>query len=482
MVTEASNVVTKKDMGNYFIRKGKGKEATLFTRIRKRVPPIDKNVNTGIIVSREVWERANRDAASLDRFYRTPDGQAVYRRMLAIDSALRGLLSLGKFDDESIREAVDTALCLEPQGGREGGVAEPEPCGRGGDGPDTAGRSAGEGKGVLEFLHDFIRDIKTGRVKYNGSRYSPDTCKVWDSFARVLEEFHATHPFVWNTIDRRLADLFVYALEQKGYMAKTINKYVICFRAMAGNAFRERVHGNGTAVKSFSKLRVRECDKAKEIYLHEDELQALYEMKLEGIEARVRDVFLVGYYTCQRYSDYSSLKKENFTTTSRGTKVVRLVQKKTGNTVVVPVLSDNLLRIAGRYGFNIPQVSDVTLNRLIKVILGRLSAEVPSLRQTEVTRLTMRERDREAEGKILFMRNEHGEVIKPRFELVTSHTARRSGITNLYLSGLFDTVQMMSISGHRDERTFYEYIKLSSDEIADRIMERVHGKAGTGRL
>ena len=71
------------------------------------------------------------------------------------------------------------------------------------------------------------------------------------------------------------------------------------------------------------------------------------------------------------------------------------------------------------------------------------------------------------------MRNEYGDVIKCRYDLVTSHTARRSGITNLYLTGLFDTVQMMSISGHKDQRTFFDYIKLSSDEIADRIMDKL---------
>ena len=50
-------------MGNYFFRKGTSKEATLFVRIRKRVPKIDKNVNTRIVIDRNVWERANKDAA-----------------------------------------------------------------------------------------------------------------------------------------------------------------------------------------------------------------------------------------------------------------------------------------------------------------------------------------------------------------------------------------------------------------------------------
>lgn len=32
---------------------------------------------------------------------------------------------------------------------------------------------------------------------------------------------------------------------------------------------------------------------------------------------------------------------------------------------------------------------------------------------------------------------------------------------------------MMSISGHKDQRTFMDYIKLSSDELADSIAQKM---------
>ena len=47
---------------------------------------------------------------------------------------------------------------------------------------------------------------------------------------------------------------------------------------------------------------------------------------------------------------------------------VRMIQKKTSTPVVVPIMNDNLLRIAERYDFNIPEISDVILNRYIKDI------------------------------------------------------------------------------------------------------------------
>ncbi|MEE1235794.1 MAG: hypothetical protein UHS50_08955 [Bacteroidaceae bacterium] len=39
---------------------------------------------------------------------------------------------------------------------------------------------------------------------------------------------------------------------------------------------------------------------------------------------------------------------------------------------------------------------------------------------------------------------------------------------------------MMSISGHKDQRTFFDYIKLSSDEIADKIMEKLRQSENVG--
>ena len=53
-------------MGNNFFRKGTSRKATLFVRIRKRVPKIDKNVNARIVIDRNVWERLNKDAQSID--------------------------------------------------------------------------------------------------------------------------------------------------------------------------------------------------------------------------------------------------------------------------------------------------------------------------------------------------------------------------------------------------------------------------------
>ena len=311
---------------------------------------------------------------------------------------------------------------------------------------------------VILFLENFLEGIKNGRIKNGAENYTLNTCKVWSNFLGILKRFIQISPFTWKDINKALADRFVSFMEKNGYMVTSINKYIICFKAMIQNAMDQELHNNLIALRAFSKKKIQETDKAKEIYLTKAELQALYEMPLEGLKDKVRDVFLVGCYTCQRFSDYARLEQENFTKTAKGTKVVRIVQEKTGNDVVIPILNDNLLHIAEKYGYDIPKVNDVILNRYIKQILKELSSTVPSLARKERTLLTMKEREKEKQGLVSFERDNKGNVIKPRYELVSSHTARRSGITNLYLSGNFDTYQMMSISGHRDEKTFYEIV------------------------
>ena len=66
---------------------------------------------------------------------------------------------------------------------------------------------------------------------------------------------------------------------------------------------------------------------------------------------------------------------------------------------------------------------------------------------------------------------------RPKYELVSSHTARRSCITNLYLQGRFTNEQIMSISGHKSEATFKSYIVCSGIVLAERIMEINAGKS-----
>ena len=53
----------------------------------------------------------------------------------------------------------------------------------------------------------------------------------------------------------------------------------------------------------------------------------------------------------------------------------------------------------------------------------------------------------------------------PKYELIKTHTARRTGCTLMYKAGI-PTIDIMKVSGHKTEREFLKYIKVSKKETA----------------
>jgi hypothetical protein len=197
---------------------------------------------------------------------------------------------------------------------------------------------------------------------------------------------------------------------------------------------------------------------------------------------------------------------DNFKKTESGTAVISLYQKKTGTYLEIPILDERVHEICEKYDFKFPKVGKRTMNYHLKQILKELSQTVPTLSVKYVTQLSMLQKqseenfvkwakklekggklndsERSQYGKLkkyaaehngspLFERNNSGDVIMPKYELISSHTARRSGITNLYKLGIFDTRELMALSGHKSERVFENYIKVGVSEQADRIAEKM---------
>ena len=327
---------------------------------------------------------------------------------------------------------------------------------------------------VKNFVVEHIKKIESGEVRTaKKEKYAKESIKNWQQFRRVFLDFYRIRPFKWEDINESLADSYISYLEGLGYMKYTLDKHISLFKTIVGVAERQGLHTNHIACSVLKSPQITEDDKAKKIYLTKEELSALYDMPLNGFEEQVRAVFLIGCFTAMRYSDYSRIKKDNIGYTHSGTKVIRIKQEKTAGTVVIPIMDDRLETLLKKYDYNVPEILDQSLNRTIKDICRKLSETVPSLGKKEITVLTLKERRAEVEakkkGEVLYEYDEQGNPIRPRWELVASHTARRSCITNMYLSHKFTVPQMMSVSGHKTETMFYKYVRLSLDEYADSV-------------
>ena len=63
-------------------------------------------------------------------------------------------------------------------------------------------------------------------------------------------------------------------------------------------------------------------------------------------------------------------------------------------------------------------------------------------------------------------------MTRPKYELIASHTSRRSGATNLYKLGALSNMEMRSITGHQSEKVFENYIRVGLSEQAQMVGDK----------
>ena len=405
------------------------------------------------------WEEASQSERKLANYL---NKKGISKKVALIEDAIREMRLYHRLNKENLEQAIENIVLAD----KREELAHMELLKK-----EIEHKKKGN---VKSFIIEHISKIQNGEARTTTKeKYAKYSQKNWGQFKRVILNFYDKHPFTWDDIDVSFVDRYISYLEGVGYMRNTIEKHVSLFKTLVGIAERQGLHKNHLAYNLLKSPQVKEEDKAKKIYLTKEEISAMYEMPLDGFYEQVKDVFLIGCFTALRFSDYGRINKSNIGLTHKGTKVIRIRQEKTSSPVVIPIMDERLETLLKKYDYNIPSLWGESLNRAIKQICKKLSETVPSLQKMERTNLTLTEKRAEAsakkKGKKLFDYDEQGNPLKHRWEMVSSHTARRSCITNMYLSGKFTVPQMMSVSGHKTERIFYKYVKLSLDEYADEV-------------
>ncbi|ARV10123.1 hypothetical protein BTO05_10925 [Winogradskyella sp. PC-19] len=307
-------------------------------------------------------------------------------------------------------------------------------------------------KTFFDFADDFIERKENQAKNISAVKLSPITVRSYKQTVSRLKEFNdeLNYKLDFASIDLKFYYAFLKYMEDKSYSVNTIGKHIKNLITILNRATEDGVNSN-------LKYKHREFKPVSEetisIYLTEAEISALYKADLSKMKdwELARDIFLIGYYTGQRVSDYNGIS-QNQIKIFDGRKVFEFKQKKTGKKLFVPVHPKIQEIMDKRYKGKLPRkLNEPDINEYIKEA-GRI-AEIDEP-------ITIR---RTVGGK---------EVIKniAKYNLIVSHTARRSFCTNAYLSKM-PTIDIMAISGHSTEREFYKYIKITPQERAIKISE-----------
>jgi integrase len=186
---------------------------------------------------------------------------------------------------------------------------------------------------------------------------------------------------------------------------------------------------------------------ADTIYLTQIEIDEILKLDLSNSVKleKVRDMFVIGCHTGLRFSDIVNIRPENI-----NDGLIELTQMKTKEQVAIPMtkVAEMLL---SKYNYTIPKISNQKFNDYLYEVVKQCEGL-----HIEVTKIAIQG------GKKI-------EINKPKYEFVSSHTARRSFATNEYKLRNLTTREIMSITGHKTEKSFYKYIRETPKESAERI-------------
>ena len=116
----------------------------------------------------------------------------------------------------------------------------------------------------------------------------------------------------------------------------------------------------------FNGIKIRK--KTKDVmFLTESEIHRIQSKKMVGRLEKVRDLFLFQCFTGLSYSDMANLTKDDFNVNNKGQIYVKKTRQKTGVRYLV-VLLDNAKRIAEKYDYSLPVLSNQRYNSYLKEI------------------------------------------------------------------------------------------------------------------
>ena len=176
-----------------------------------------------------------------------------------------------------------------------------------------------------------------------------------------------------------------------------------------------------------------------DIALTESDLDNIAGLELDKRLGKHRDLFLIGCYSGQRYSDYSVFEKSDV----QGDMIIKRAEKTETHSFIP--LHPKLKSLLDKYDWNLNSIRSQKFNPNIQKIC-KMAGFTEEIKNT------------------VYYGAKKEVVIKQRWQMVGSHTARRTFIT-IAAEKLMPDHIIMAITGIRDPKTLNKYKKINKESI-----------------
>lgn len=256
------------------------------------------------------------------------------------------------------------------------------------------------GNDLIAFGRQIISEIREGRLPITQS-----TAKNYLATCNRLTEFSQEKGLLFDQIDQDFYEAFSRFLNSKGCGLATVGNHMKIIKRLMNLGLERDLHQNRAHCKKA--FRAHKPKSRGKVYLTEAEIEQLEKLDLSATPAleQERDRWLIAYHFLMRFSDVIRLRQENFVPI--GDRIYcKYRSVKTGTEAILPV-KERALTLLEQYNYTLDFSSNQQANRHLKTICAMAGLN------TLV---------------------EQGDQSGPKSSFVTTHTARRSAATNLYLN------------------------------------------------
>jgi integrase len=286
------------------------------------------------------------------------------------------------------------------------------------------------------FFKSFYEYIETNR-----STKTLSTTKKYITTLNFIKDFEneTNYKVTFDSLNIEFYEKFRdYAFEKRNTLNNYFGKIIAGIKTFMNWSFERGYHQN-LEYKKFKAIQ----NNIEVIYLTKDELMELYNFPFESKRLEhVRDFYCFGCFTGLRFSDIKQLRSSNVYED-----YIKLNIQKTKTIDHIIPLNKFAKAILTKYKETLyeplPTISGQKFNQYIKECCKIIGLNTP----VNITR---------------YIGNRRIDKVLPKYELITSHTARKTFVTNSLVLGMKEMV-VKNITGHKDDKSFRKYVEIAEN-------------------
>lgn len=281
-------------------------------------------------------------------------------------------------------------------------------------------------------------EFMTDRQKHKA--WKPATVKRYKNIQNHLEAFEIIKKYklTFSTItDEFYSEFLDYCYVTEKHFSNTVARNIGLFKTFMYWALDKKYTYND----DFKKFKTPKTVITEEVALSLEQVEDIFNIECDtkALE-KVKDIFVFQCLTGLRYGEMKAINKN----VVNGNEIFLKEEKDASKEYRKIPLFELSMYILKKYDYQLPLISNQKQNKYIKEILKE---------GEEFTNLTEFTRVRGVEIT---------KFVEPLHERISTHTARRTFITIMRNKGIADKT-IMSITGHKDLKTFNNYHKVDDN-------------------